>query len=150
MHDLARFLCSIEPAGDFDFRDAAKRLALSRRGKGVMVVLSDFFFDEGYEDGLRLLVGHGYDLVAIQVLSPQEIEPDVKGDLRLRDVESRGMAEVTISAPLLDRYRRALEAYRDGLHQFCARREITFLSASSDADIEELVTGTLRRRGILR
>ena len=37
-----------------------------------MVVLSDFFMKEGYETGLRLLVGRGYDVFAIQILSPQE------------------------------------------------------------------------------
>src|SRR5947209_3049831 len=68
-HDLARFLCSLEPVGTLPFTEACKRIALTRRGKGVMVVLSDFFIKEGYDTGLRMLVGRGYALFSIQCLS---------------------------------------------------------------------------------
>lgn len=147
--DLARFLCTVAPGGGSDFREAGKRIALSRRGKGVMVVLSDFLMKEGYEEGLRLLKGRGYDLVAIQVLSPQEIDPPIKGDLRLKDIEDANLAEVTISAPLLKRYKAALESHRAELHDFCARREITFMSITSDVPIDTLILEHLRVRGVL-
>ena len=94
-HDLARFICSVEPSGPLLFRQAAERIALTRRGKGVMVLLSDFMYKDGYDAGLRMLVGHGFDVFAIQVLSPQEIDPPLTGDLRLRDVEDGDQTEVT-------------------------------------------------------
>jgi uncharacterized protein (DUF58 family) len=148
--DLARFLCALRPAGSADFRESAKRIALTRRGKGVMIVISDFFMKEGYEDGLRLLVGGGYDLFAIQCLSPQEVEPDITGDLRLVDVEDGDRAEVTISAPLLKRYKRNLAAYCEGLRDFCARREITALTVRTDTPVDVLLLDYLRRRGLVR
>ena len=148
--DLARFLCSIEPEGATDFTEACKRIVLSRRGKGVMVVLSDFFFKEGYEAGLRLLIGRGYDVYAIQVLSPQELEPDITGDLRLKDVEDADMAEVTISAPLLRKYKQNLAAYVDGLRTFCARREIVHMTVRTDTPVDVLVLDYLRKRGMVR
>lgn len=149
-NDIARFLCALRPGGDTSFPEAAKRIALTRRGKGVMIVLSDFFMKEGYETGLRLLVGRGYDLFAIQCLSPQEVEPDIKGDLRLVDVEDGDRAEVTISAPLLKRYKTNLAAYCDGLRDFCARREITSLTVQTSTPIETLLLEYLRRRGVVR
>lgn len=148
--DLARFLCSLRPAGGSSFTEHAKRIALARRGKGVMVVISDFFMKEGYEDGLRLLVGRGYDLFAIQCLSPQEVEPDIGGDLRLVDVEDGDRAEVTISAPLLKKYKKNLAAYCDGLRDFCARREITALTVRTDTPVDVLLLDYLRRRGLVR
>jgi uncharacterized protein (DUF58 family) len=149
-HDLARFLCSLRPGGGTGFGEQAKRIALTRRGRGVMVVLSDFFMKEGYEDGLRLLVGRGYDLFAIQCLSPQEVEPDIAGDLRLVDVEDGDRAEVTISAPLLKKYKQNLAAYCEGLREFCARREITALTVRTDTPVDTLVLDYLRRRGLVR
>lgn len=149
-HDLGRFLCSIEPSGSLPFTEAAKRIALSRRGKGVMVVLSDFFIKEGYETGLRLLVGRGYDLFLLQTLSPQEVEPNIAGDLRLKDVEDGDLTEVTISAPLLKRYKANLAAYNDQLREFCARREMTMLTVRSDTPVDTLILDYLRRRGLLR
>lgn len=148
--DLGRFLCALEPEGGTDFNEACKRIVLSRRGKGVMVVLSDFFFKEGYETGLRMLIGRGYDVYAIQVLSPQELEPDITGDLRLKDVEDADMAEVTISAPLLRKYKQNLAAYVDGLRTFCARREIIHMTVRTDTPVDTLILEYLRRRGMLR
>lgn len=150
LHDLGRFICAIEPGGNTSFSEVAKRIALTRRGRGVMIVLSDFFMKDGYETGLRLLVGRGYDLFALQVLSPQEVEPDITGDLRLRDVEDGDMAEVTISAPLLKKYKQVLAAYCTELRDFCARREITSFTVRSDTTVDSLVLDYLRRRGLLR
>ena len=150
VHDMGRFICSLNPSGGSRFSEAAKRVALSRRGKGVMVLLSDCFFKEGYEQGLRYLVGRGYDLIVIQVLSPQELDPKVGGDLRLKDVEDGDVAEVTISAPLLKRYKANLSAYCDQLRSFCARREITHMTLPSDTPVETLMLEYLRARGVVR
>ena len=154
VHDLCRYLCSLRPAGVVPFTEACRRIALTRRGKGVMVVLSDFFIKEGYETGLRLLLGRGYDVFLIQVLSPQEVDPTgpdgLAGDLRLRDVEDADVAEVTISAPLLKRYKANLAAYCDQLRDFAARREISLLTVRTDTPLDTLILDYLRKRGLLR
>lgn len=153
-YDLAKFICALQPWGSADFTEACKRIALTRRGKGVMVVLSDFFIKEGYESGLRLLVGRGYDVHCIQVLAPQEIEPvgpeGLAGDLRLKDVEDGDLAEVTISAPLLKRYKANLSAYCEQLREFCARRDMALLTVRSDVAIDTLILDYLRKRGVVR
>jgi uncharacterized protein (DUF58 family) len=149
LSEVAEFLCSIRPGGVARFGEASKRIALSRRGKGVMVVLSDFFHKEGYEQGLRLLVGRGYDVFAIQVLSPQELEPDIGGDLRLKDIEDGDTADVTISAPLLKRYKQNLDAYIAQLHAFCAQRDITHMLVRSDTPARALILEYFRKRGLV-
>lgn len=150
VHDLARFICATTPGGTLSFRAAAERIALSRRGKGVMLIFSDFFFKDGYEDGLRLLSGHGYDLILVQVLSPQELEPPIKGDLRLKDIEDADTAEVTISAPLLKRYQANLAAYCNKLREFAHRRDMALLTVKSDTPVDLLVADQLRRLGVLK
>lgn len=150
VHDLARFLCNTRPGGTLNFRAAAERIALSRRGKGVMIIFSDFFFKDGYEDGLRILAGHGYDLILVQVLSPQELEPPIKGDLRLKDIEDADTAEVTISAPLLKRYQANLAAYCHKLREFALRRDMALLTVKSDMPVDALVADQLRRLGVLK
>jgi uncharacterized protein (DUF58 family) len=153
-HDLTRYLCSLRPGGVVPFTDACRRIALTRRGKGVMVVLSDFFIKEGYETGLRMLLGRGYDLFLIQCLSPQEVDPTgpngLAGDLRLKDVEDADVAEVTISAPLLKRYKANLAAYCDEIREFAARREISLLTVRTDTPLDTLILDYLRKRGLLR
>ncbi len=158
-HDLARFLCQLEPGsgiGDTDspdvpdFSEACKRIALTRRGKGVMVLLSDMLIKEGYDTGLRLLVGRGYDLFVMQVLSPQELDPSLAGDLRLKDLEDGDRADITVSAPLLKKYKQNLAAYTTRLREFCARRDITQMTVRSDTPMDTLILDYLRRRGLVR
>ena len=116
VHDLCRYLCSLRPAGVVPFTEACRRIALTRRGKGVMVVLSDFFIKEGYETGLRLLLGRGYDVFLIQVLSPQEVEPTASTrtkmaapEMAVRSVRLRRSAQHQGSATKRDMMKRARE-----------------------------------------
>jgi uncharacterized protein (DUF58 family) len=148
--EMGAWLCGLEPDGVSRFDEACKRIALTRTGKGVMVVLSDFFFKEGYEQGLRMLVGRGFDVFCMQTLAPQEVEPTLGGDLRLKDIEDADIAEVTISAPLLKRYKENLAAYCDQWRQFCARRDIATLTIRTDTPVETVILDYLRTRGLLR
>jgi uncharacterized protein (DUF58 family) len=150
IHDVARFLCSLQPVGSYSFKAAAERIAMTRRGKGIMIVLSDFFFKEGYEDGLRRLVGHGYDVYCVQVLSPQELEPTLTGDLNLLDVEDRDAAEITVSAPLLKRYKAVLGAYCGTLEKFCLQRGMQLITIRSDTPVQTLIVDYLRRKGVVK
>jgi uncharacterized protein (DUF58 family) len=148
--ELSDFLLDTEPGGSSNFRAAAERIALTRRGKGVMVLMSDFLMKEGYEDGLRLLVGRGFDLIAMQILSREELKPPITGDLRLKDVEDADTAEVTISSPLLKQYDKIVTAFRRRLEEFCHRRGIMYLLATPDQAPESLLMDTLRAKGVLR
>jgi uncharacterized protein (DUF58 family) len=141
---LLAYLEALEPAGAGDFNRAARAIAPSLTGRGVVVVLSDFLDRAGVTDGLRFLAARGMDTVTVQVLSPEEVEPDVAGDLRLTDAEDGTAAEVTVTADLLDRYRRALAAFRARLTADCNRLGITFLPATSDAAFDRVALRMLR------
>jgi hypothetical protein len=147
---MIRFLADIPFEGVSNLTSSARRFSLAHATTGVLVVLSDFFDKGGFEQGLRYLLGRKHDVYAIQVLSPEELEPSLAGDLRLRDVEDADEAELTISRPLLDRYKSHLEAYCLSLKEFCARRGITYLFTSTEVPFDQMVLNYLRRRGMLR
>jgi uncharacterized protein (DUF58 family) len=152
--DLARFLVQLEPGGATPFTEACKRISLMRRGKGIMVILSDFFVKEGYQNGLSLLLGGGYELFALQVLSPQELEPEKDpewgGDLRLKDCEDGDTAEVTISAPLLKKYKATLAAYCSQLSGYCTQRGIACQTIPSSTPVDQVILDYLRRKGLVQ
>ena len=146
---LIDFVSKLQPTGPSHLAEACKRFALSHRQKGVLVVLSDFFDKGGYENGLRYVAGGKYDLFAVQALSPQEIEPDLQGDLKLRDIEDDDMAEVSITQPLLKQYKANLNAYCLGLKDYVTRRGGTYLFTSTSVPFDTLVLNYLRERGLL-
>src|SRR5437868_7391397 len=144
------FLQKIDPAGPSDLRQALKTFALKCSGKGIVVLLSDLMDKSGYEEALRYLVTRQLDIYVIQVLSQEEIEPEVVGDLKLVDIEDEDVAEITVSAPLLKRYKQNLAAYRQALHEFCTRRGIAYLFTSNQVPFDRLVLTYLRQRGLVK
>jgi uncharacterized protein (DUF58 family) len=144
------FLEKLAPAGPGDMKQAMRTFSLKSSGKGIVVVLSDFMEKAGYEDALRYLVARQMDIYAIQILSHEEIEPEIVGDLKLVDIEDEDIAEVTVSAPLLKRYKQNLAAYRGAIHEFCSRRGVSYLFTSNQVPFDKLVMNYLRQRGLVR
>jgi uncharacterized protein (DUF58 family) len=147
---LMDFLQKIEPAGPSDLNKALRSFSIKCSGKGIVVLLSDFMDKGGYEEALRYLLARQLDIYVIQVLSQEEIEPEIVGDLRLVDVEDEDVAEITVSGPLLKRYKQNLAAYRAALHQFCSRRGVTCLFTSNQVPFDRLVLTYLRQRGLVK
>ena len=144
------FLQKLAPAGPSNLKQALRTFSLKSSGKGIVVLLSDFMDKGGYEDALRYLVARQMDIYAIQILSHEEIEPEIVGDLKLVDVEDDDEAEITVSAPLLKRYKQNLAAYRAGLHEWCTRRGVAYLFTSNQVPFDKLVLSYLRQRGLVR
>jgi uncharacterized protein (DUF58 family) len=149
VNQMIDFVSKLEVQGTSDLAAACKRFALANRRKGVCVVLSDFFDKGGYENGLRYVAGGNYDLFCVQTLAPQEIEPDLQGDLKLKDIEDDDEAEVSITQPLIKQYKATLNAYCLALKDYITRRGGTYLFTSTAVPFDTLVLNYLRERGLL-
>jgi uncharacterized protein (DUF58 family) len=144
------FLQKLEASGPSDLRRALRTFSIECSGKGIVVLLSDFMDKGGYEDSLRYLVARQMDVYAIQILSQEEIEPELAGDLKLVDAEDEDVAEVTAGPALLKRYKENLAAFRASLNEFCTRRGVAYLFTSNQVPFERLVLTYLRQRGLVR
>jgi len=147
---LMDFLQKIESAGPSNLRESLKTFTMKSSGKGIVILLSDMMDKEGYEDALRYLVARQYDVYVIQILCQEELEPEILGDLKLVDIEDADEAEITVSGPLLKRYKQNLAAFQAGIQEFCNRRGVTYLMASNKEPFDRLVLNYLRRRGLVR
>jgi uncharacterized protein (DUF58 family) len=120
-----------------------------RRGAGIAIVLSDFMTESDWRAGLRSLRAAGQEVTAIQILAPEEIEPQFRGDWKLLDAETGAQTEVTLSPHVLRRYREALERHTAALTEFCRRDGIAFLQLRSDVDLAGTVLTDLQAVGVL-
>jgi uncharacterized protein (DUF58 family) len=143
-------LDSIESGETTSLAQGVKNFCLRNSGKGIVVLISDLMDKQGYQDALRYLLAQQMDAYIIHVLSQEELDPPIKGDLRLIDSEDEDMAEITVSGPLLARYKKTLSAFIDGARDFCSRRGMTYLLASNQLPVEQLVGSYLRQRGLVR
>ena len=150
---LWRMLAHLEamkPSAAASLADGVKNFCLRNTGRGIVVLLTDLMDKSGYEAALRYLVSRDMDVYVIQILSAEEIDPDVQGDLRLVDCEDNDEAEITVSAALLRRYKQTLTAFSESARQFCTRRGMVYLLARNEVPIEDMLTGYLRTRGLVR
>jgi len=147
---LLQHVDSIQPGELVSLTEGVKNFCLRNRGRGVVVLISDLMDKSGYESALRYFVAHQVDCFVIQVLSQEELEPDVKGDLKLVDCEDADEADITVSVPLLNRYQQTLNAFTQGAQEFCTRRGMHYMLANNQLPVEELVAKHLRRRGLVR
>lgn len=148
---MTEFLERITPAtGPGNLRAALRTFTLRNSSKGIAVVLSDFMDKDGFEEPLRYLVARQMDVYAIQIMAQEELEPELTGDLQLLDVEDNDIAEVTVSAALLRRYKENVAAFRGALQAFCSQRGIASIFTSNQQPFDRLVLSYLRQRGLVR
>lgn len=150
--EMGQWLLGRPIGGEAQFGDAMRAIALGGQGRGVLLVLSDFLFPDGYEQGLKYVAGRGFDLFALQILAPQETDParhGLSGDMRLVDSETQQEIEVTASSAVLSEYRSSMEQYIAGMRDFAVRRSISHVLVETTLDLDTLLIDYLRRRGLL-
>ncbi|MCD5407823.1 hypothetical protein LR090_00960, partial [Candidatus Bipolaricaulota bacterium] len=89
------------------------------------------------------LLAARHEVLALQVLAPQELAPALRGLLRLVDLETGRSRVVTVGKSALLAYREALAAHNRALADFCAARGITYRLIPSSADPIEAVLALL-------
>jgi uncharacterized protein (DUF58 family) len=148
--ELLAFLEDVRPAGLTDLDGALRGWALRGSRPGLALVISDLLSPSGFGDGLNALLGRGYEIAVIHVLSPDEINPPLSGDLSLIDSETHKPQDVTIDGPLHGLYVRRLLTWRDEIADFCAGRGVHYIMVETSVPWEELILFDLRRLRVVR
>ena len=146
---LLSSLSSIEPAaGPTDLVAAARHAAAQLHGRGVIVLISDLL-DPAADRVIRELAATRSELILLHVLSPDELDPQLEGDLRLVDSETGDGIDITADLPTLDAYRERLAAWKESFGDLAARRGASYVDLASDTHLNELIFAELRRRRVL-
>jgi uncharacterized protein (DUF58 family) len=147
---LLRFLETAKGDGITDLNLSLKNYALRGRRPGLLFVLSDLLSPNGYQDGLSRLQARGYEVGLIHLLSLDEVEPPVSGDLKLVDIETGADAEITLDPTTLDLYRERLQAWQAEIATYCANRHVHYIPVTTDLPWEKLVMQTLRMKNVVK
>lgn len=137
-------LVRLNAKGSASLNESLRRGAIEARQPGLAIVISDFLDPAGYEAGLTALIARGFQVDAIQILAPEEVEPATFGDLRLVDAETGASQEVTFGKFRLKAYQQTVENFRQRLLEYCQSRGVHFFSVRSDAPLEDLLLRKLR------
>lgn len=147
---MLNYLESLEPGENVSLFEGVKDFSIRNSGSGIAVLLSDLMDKTGFESALRMLIGRRMDVFVMHVLSPEELDPPLRGDRRLIDVEDGDAAEITLNAYALEKYRDTVRNFIGSVKTFCSRRSIVYIPVHTDTPVETIVTKYLRQRGVVR
>ena len=150
IHRMLNFLDELEADGKTTLAESTRIFALKHKRKGFLIIISDFLDKAGYEAPLRNIIARDLDVFVFQILSANEYEPELTGDLRLVDSEDEEYAEVTISDRLIKSYKKTLSDYCSQIKNFCLKRGISYLFTLTSYPFEEMIFNYLKTAGILK
>ncbi len=120
-------------------------------GDGLSVIISDFLTDNDYENAVNHLADKRRDVLCIQVLSPDELNPKLRGKVHLFDSEDvEKYYRKNIKKDIMKAYREALEFATGRINNLCASRGASYLLVSSDDEMGDVFFGKMVEREVLK
>ena len=146
---LLKFVDELKSGQAGDLNAALRTYANTTKQPGLLFLLSDLFAPGGCFEGLRALQAAGHEIALVHILSPDEVNPSLRGDFKLVDSETGESQDVTINANALERYQEEFNTWQKGLIDFCQRRSINYIQVETSTSFEDLVLHYMRRRGLI-
>ena len=148
-----QFLRALERAdtfgGDTQFNACTRLFQARHRRRGLVIVVSDFLFPGGFDEGLHYLQFNKHEVYCLQVQDRRDTQCDWKGDVELECVETGRRRRVTVSPSDARRYHQAVLDWNDRLRTCCAQCGIGLTSTSTEPPFESVIQDMLRRGGLV-
>jgi uncharacterized protein (DUF58 family) len=124
--------------------DWFKRYALKAK-PGLCVIISDLLDEAGFEEGLTALGSSRLDLHLLHTLCPAELDPELIGDLKLKDVETHRTQDLSLDEAVMTQYRQRLDEWTAGIASFARRRGGRYHLTDTALPMEQILLKDLRR-----
>jgi uncharacterized protein (DUF58 family) len=147
---LFSFLETLEPEGQTDLNQSMREFTIKPRRPGLVILISDLLSSAGYEAGLRIFLGRGHDAALVHLLSPDELDPPLAGDLQLVDRETGLSQDVSLDGGLRERYRTRARAWVESMQKDCRKQGIRYLSLTTGVPWDQALLLEMRRAGVVK
>lgn len=128
---------NIQYTGESSLYPAIKKTNLGK--KEITFVISDFFAQDEMDVLLKFLRYMEHKVFLYQVLSKNEINPHIEGNVRLVDSENESYFDISLSGSILDDYYKAYKKFVNNLKELSNRNKSHFMQVVEMADIEEAI-----------
>jgi len=121
---------------------------------GLTVIISDFFTESNWKKAVDYLCYKKRQVLLVQILAPEEIDPTYDGRINLVDSESVDLSDtknmkLKITRGMQKAYEEALTDFISEMKTFCASRGADFITVSCDQPIEKEIFGKLLKAGVM-
>ena len=140
----------VEFYGESDLVAAISRANIGM-GDGYSVIISDFFGDSDFDYAVNLLADKKRDILAVQILSREELNPQLRGKLHLFDAEnSEKFYRKKIDKERVRAYKEALKFVTDRIRNAVQSRGGEYILVPSYASVSDVFFGELVDLGVLK
>lgn len=134
-----QWLGTLSPCGEAgSLRKSCEAISGRLQAPGVTILISDGL-EHDAEASLKTLIKREQELWWVQVLSEEELDPLLTGDLELVDVDSGQSRTCTVTADSRLFYLASLEAHSQTLNQAAQQSGGLFMRVVAGASMESLV-----------
>ena len=143
-------LNEIEFTGDFLFSEGLLPTKVGY-GDGLSIVISDFLTDNDYQQGLDYLINKKRDLLCVQVLLKEELNPTIRGKIHYFDSETvANDYRKFVNKDVVKAYHEAVNYITTSLSEFCYARGAQYLLVPDNKSINQIFMEMLVEKGVLK
>lgn len=136
---LLRALDAVQVRGGTNLSRAVDSVVRRSTRAGLLAIFSDFFDPSPLLTSLDRAKTAGHDVALVQVVCPEEVEPDFEGDWTLEDVETGQVVDVTMDAAAIEAYVLRFAGLCEELRAWARRRGAIYVRVRTDESLEEAV-----------
>ena len=150
------FLNCINALNDIVFDSDAKiseAIAPSKigMGDGYSIIISDYLTDENFEHAIDLLAEKKRDILCVQILSREEINPQMRGKMHLFDSEDQSsFFRKKIDKDRVNAYKEALKYVTERIKNYCEARGGHYQLIPAYQKLSDLFFGDMVDLGVLK
>lgn len=151
IHEILKVLSGVDFEGVTNLDGAIKRFRPARDRKGIVFLVSDLFGHDpaAAEEALRQIRTWPAETHVIHVLSQEEVEPNLEGEIRLVDVETNEVRRMWLTKRDLDKYRETFDQFIEHTRTVCMRNQIDYLMWTTDQPFDQMFINLLSRGSAL-
>ena len=143
-------LNALEFDSDSKISDAIVPSAVGR-GDGYSIIISDFLTDENYEAAIDRLAEQKRDILCVQILAREELNPQMRGKMHLFDSEDQSkFFRKKIDQDVVRAYKSALKYVTDRIRLYTESRGGQYILAPAHADVSEIFFDKFMDMGVVK
>lgn len=140
--------------GEVDIEKCVSSCPDTGTNNGLTVIISDFFTESNWKKAVEYLIYKRRQVLLVQVMTPDETDPSYDGRVTLIDSEAAALEDgrnmrfrITRNEQMA--YAMALDDFKRDIKNFCSKRDVGYVSVSTDQPIEKVLFGELLKVGVM-
>lgn len=144
-------LNEIEFTSDVSISEAILSSSKIGMGDGYSILISDFLTDEDYERAIDRFAERKRDILCIQILSREELNPQVRGKMHLFDAENvQNFFRKKIDKDRINAYKEALKYVTERIKTYCESRGGHYMLIPAYQKLFDVFFGNMVDLGVLK